>query len=72
MSKKSKPTKFPPKSPPIIFVPDKTYIDATGDVIPTDVILVSDPVVYQQMKTLLDVWGKEQLGIAGQRGEIDG
>lgn len=63
---------IPPKLPPIVFVPDKTYIGDTGDIIPMDVILVADPVMYMKMKKILDVWGKEQMGVDGKRGEIEG
>lgn len=58
--------------PPIIIVPDKTYIDDNGDVIPTDVILISDINVYYKMHNVLAAWGKEQIGIPGQRGDVDG
>ena len=53
-------------------VPDKSYIDDTGNVIPTDVILVSDLEMYERMQALLGAWGKEQQGIPGQRGIIEG
>jgi len=39
--------------PPIVIVPDKTYIDDTGELIPTDVILISDLVIYQKMNAVL-------------------
>ena len=72
MSKKRKPMKFPPKPLPIVVVPNKTYLDATGDVTPTDVILVADPILYQRMQGVLAAWGKEQLGVPGQRGVVEG
>lgn len=59
MSKKRKQEKSiekPRRLPPIVVVPDKTYIDDTGDVIPTDVILVSDLVFYGRMQALLEAW----------------
>jgi hypothetical protein len=57
---------------PIVVVPDKTYIGATGDIIPTDVILIADPVMYQRMIKVLEAWGKEQMGVPGKRGIIEG
>ena len=57
---------------PIVVVPDKSYIGDTGDIIPTDVILIADPIMYQRMSSILVVWGKEQMGVPGKRGEIDG
>ena len=56
--------------PPIIIVPDKTYVDDEGNVIPTDVILISDFTFYGKMRAVLDAWGKEELGIPGKRGKI--
>ena len=44
--------------PPIIIVPDKSYIDDTGNVIPTDVILITDPTMYLRMQALLEAWDK--------------
>ena len=58
--------------PPIVVVPDKSYIDDTGNVIPTDVTLVSDPTMYLKMQQVLAVWGKQPIGIPGQRGIIEG
>ena len=58
------------KAPPIVFVPDKSYINDAGDVIPTDVILVSDPIIYEKMEKVLEAWGKEPIGIPGKRGGI--
>ena len=70
-------TKQPQKTstrrlPPIVVVPDKSYIDDTGNVIPTDVILITDPGMYLRMAKVLEAWGQEQIGIPGQRGEIEG
>ena len=62
----------PRRQPPIVVVPDKSYIDDTGNVIPTDVILVSDPTMYERMHKVLEAWGKEQMGVPGQRGIIEG
>lgn len=42
-----------PKPPPIVIVPDKTYIDDTGNLIPTDIILISDPTVYSKIRMSL-------------------
>ena len=57
--------------PPIVVVPDKTYIDDTGNVIPTDVILVSDLEMYERMQALLEAWDKEPIGVPGQKGIIE-
>lgn len=65
MSKDRKPLKLPPKPLPIIVVPDKTYIDNTGDVKPTDVILVADPLLYGNMQTILAAMRLEQGGTDG-------
>ena len=70
--KQVKSTKIPRRLPPIVIVPDKSYIDDTGNVIPTDVILISDPTMYQRMQKVLEVWGKEPMGVPGQRGIIEG
>ncbi|KKN18107.1 hypothetical protein LCGC14_0959140 [marine sediment metagenome] len=61
-----------PKPPPIVFVPDKSYIGEDGNIIPTDVILVADPIMYGRMKDVLEAWGKEQMGVPGKRGIIEG
>lgn len=60
------------KLPPIVVVPDKTYMDDTGNIIPTDVILIADPVMYEKMFKVLMAWGKEPLGIPGKRGDVAG
>ena len=72
MSKKRTQKKSIQKLPPIVIVPDKSYIDATGNVIPMDVILISDLVMYQKMNAILGAWGKEPMGVPGQRGIIEG
>jgi hypothetical protein len=82
MSKRRKLQKSVEKPLPIIVVPDKSYIDDTGNVIPTDVILISDPTMYEKMKAVLGIWGKEEMGVPGQsrfieiqnhiRGVLDG
>ncbi|KKK65889.1 hypothetical protein LCGC14_2969610 [marine sediment metagenome] len=59
------------KQPPIIIVPDKSYIDDKGNVIPTDVILITDINMYYRMYRVLEAWGKEEIGIPGQRGTIE-
>jgi len=61
-----------PKLLPIVIVPDKSYIDDTGNIIPMDVILISDLVMYQKMNAILGAWGKEPMGVPGQRGIIEG
>ena len=60
MSKKRKKSvhKIPPKLPPIVFVPNETYTDDAGDIIPTDIILVSDPKTYKLMREALASWSK--------------
>ena len=60
------------KQLPIIVVPDKSYIGDDGNIIPTDVILIADPTMYERMKAVLEAWGKEEMDVPGQRGEIDG
>lgn len=60
------------RPPPIVVVPDKSYIDDIGNVIPMDVILISDLKMYERMSKVLKAWGKEPLGIPGQRGRIIG
>lgn len=75
MSKKPIGKKSTPKMPkllPIVIVPDKSYIDDTGAVIPMDVILVSDLEMYRRMNAILAAWGKEPMGVPGQRGIIEG
>lgn len=48
----------PLKPSPIVFVPDKSYIDDTGNVIPIDVILVADSEMYRRMQVVLEHWTK--------------
>lgn len=60
------------KAPPIVLVPDKSYINDAGGMIPTDVILVSDPIVYERMSKVLEAWGKEPMSVPGKRGDIEG
>ncbi len=67
-----KPTPKPRRLPPIVVVPDKSYLDDTGNVIPIDVICVVDPTIYQRMLKVLEAWGKEPIGISGKRGIIEG
>lgn len=62
----------PRRQPPIVVVPDKSYIDDTGNVIPTDVILITDLEMYRRMNAILGAWGKEPMGVPGQRGVIEG
>lgn len=52
--KQPKSVEKPHRLPPIVIVPDKTYIDDTGNVIPTDVILISDLSMYLDMKAIID------------------
>jgi len=75
MSKKRKVVKSiekPFRLLPIVIVPDKTYIDDTGNLIPADVILISDLEMYRKMNAILGAWGKEPMGVPGQRGDIVG
>lgn len=61
-----------PKAPPIVFVPDKSYINDGGSIFPINVILVSDPIMYEKMSKVLEAWGKEPMGVSGKRGDIEG
>ena len=61
-----------PKLLPIVIVPDKSYIDDTGALIGTDIILISDLEMYRRMNAVLGAWGKEPMGVPGQRGIIKG
>jgi hypothetical protein len=61
-----------PKLPMIVVVPDKSYIDDTGAVIPGDVILIADLEMYRRMNKVLVAWGKEPMGVPGKRGIIEG
>ncbi len=61
MSKKpigGKSIKKPQKPPPIVVVPDKSYLDDTGNVIPIDVICIADFKLYKQMEIGLENWKK--------------
>lgn len=60
------------KAPPIVFVPDKSYITDEGGIIPINIILVSDPIMYKRMSKVLEAWGKEPMGVPGKRGDIEG
>lgn len=60
------------KPSPIVVVPDKSYIGADGNVIPTDVILISDPEMYEKMQAILSAWAKERMGALGKKGAIEG
>ena len=75
--KQSKSIEKPSRLLPIMIVPDKTYIDDEGNVIPTDVILIADLTIYWEMETLLVVWKegyakKLAVEISGQKGDIEG
>ncbi len=70
--KQAKSIKKPQKPLPIVVVPDKSYLDDTGNVIPMDVILISDLEMYRKMNAILGAWGKELMGVPGQRGIIEG
>ena len=56
--KQGKSIKKPQKPLPIVVVPDKSYLDDTGNVIPIDVICIADPKLYEQMKIGLKNWAK--------------
>lgn len=45
--------KSTPKPEPIVIVPDKSYLNDKGTVIPTDVILISDPTIYAKIRMSL-------------------
>lgn len=70
--RKCTPRKAVKRLPPIIIVPDKSYIDDAGNVIPTDVMLITDLTMYEKMTKVLMAWGKEPLGLPGKRGRIEG
>lgn len=55
--KRNKPKK---KLPPIVIVPDKSYTDDKGTVIPTDVILIADLTVYSKIRMILTEMAKRQ------------
>ena len=62
----------PKKDPPIIIVPDATYLDDEGHLTVTDVILVKDAVMFAKMQEVLKAWGKEPLGVPGTRNGVEG
>ena len=70
--KRGKSIKKSQKPLPIVVVPDKSYIDDTGNVIPMDVILITDLEMYRRMNAVLGAWDKEPMGVPGQRGVIEG
>ena len=49
---------------PIVFVPDTTYVDDTGQLIPTNLIVVSDLELYNQFAGSLEQARKQ--GVSGQ------
>ncbi len=48
------------KQPPIIVVPDKSYIDDKGNLILVDAILFPNLKFYNQLKRILDTLEKSQ------------
>ena len=52
--KQIKPTEKPKlgKLPPIVIVPDKTYIDDTGNLITTDVTVIIDSITHQNLSLI--------------------
>lgn len=59
--------------PVIVIAPDKSCLDKEGRIKSgTEVILISDPMMYEKMQAGLKAWGREEIGIKGKRGEIDG
>jgi len=71
-SKIKKSVEKPRRLPPIVVVPDKSYIDDTGNVIPTDVILISDLSMYSNMKAILELGERNLPGVPRERGTIEG
>ena len=60
------------KDPLIIIIPDATYLDSTGKLIDTDVVIVKDLQMFAKMQEVLKAWGKEPLGIPGVRNGVEG
>ncbi len=60
----------PRRLPPIVIVPDKSYIDDTGNVIPTDVILIADTSVYSDIVAILKFGEKELPDVPREKGII--
>ena len=58
MAKLPEPIKIS-KPSPIVFVPDTTYVDDTGQLIPTNLIVVSDSELYNQFAKGLEQARKE-------------
>lgn len=57
---------------PIVIVPDKTYLDNTGHVIPTDLIVITGQKLFDKMQDVLKAWGEKPLGIPGTRNGVEG
>lgn len=53
MSIKRKPKKLIQKPLPIVIVPDTSYVDDKGVVIPSDIILISDATIYTKIRMTL-------------------
>ena len=62
----------PKKDPPIIIIPDATYLDDTGQLTVTDVVIVKDPRMFAKMQEVLKAWGKEPLSVPGTRNGVEG
>jgi len=62
----------PKKDPPIIIIPDATYLDGTGQLTVTDVVIIKDPHMFAKMQEVLRAWGKEPLGVPGTRNGVEG
>ena len=59
--------------PVIVVAPDKTCLDEEGLIKSgTEVILISDPGMYEKMQVILEAWGIEEIEVEGKRGEIEG
>lgn len=59
--------------PVIVVAPDKLCLDEQGLIQSgTKVILISDPEMYKRMQAVLTGWGKNKMGIPGERGGIEG
>ena len=61
----------PKKEPPIIIIPDATYLDDTGQLIVTDVVIIKDPHMFAQMQEVLKAWDIKPTGVPGTRNGVE-